>query len=77
MKILSGGFWILFVVYATVVEVALRYLPFEIPGLSPVSQYPAQSSGAASVSFSFSTLKQGGGVLLVALILAWFTPRIF
>ena len=77
MKILSGGFWILFVVYAAVVDVALRYLPIKIPGFSSVAEYPAQSGGGGSVSFSFGSIKAGGGVLVVALLLAWITPRVF
>ena len=79
MKILSGGFWILFVVYAAVIDVALRFLPFKIPipGFGSVSEYPAQSGGGSSVSFSFGSIKSGGGVLAVALLLAWVTPRVF
>ena len=43
MKILSGGFWIMFVIYALIVDRALTYLP-KIPYLSP---YTAYASGGA------------------------------
>ena len=77
MKILSGGFWIMFVIYALIVDRALTYLP-KIPYLSPYTAYASggQSQGPA-VSFNFGTLQQGGGVLVVAAILAWFTPKVF
>ena len=82
MKILSGGFWLMFVIYAVVVDRALTYLP-NIPGLSPyLSPAEAYGSGGltqqgASVSFSFNPLQAGGGVIVVAALMAWFTPRLF
>ena len=79
MKILSGGFWLMFVIYAVVVDRALTYLP-AIPYLSPAQAYGSGgglTQQGASVSFSFNPLQAGGGVLVVAALLAWFTPRLF
>ena len=78
MKILSGGFWLMFVIYALVVDRALTYLP-SIPYLSPAQAYGdgGLTQKGASVSFSFNPLQAGGGVLVVAALLAYFTPRIF
>ena len=82
MKILSGGFWLMFVIYSVIVDRALQYLP-AIPGLSPyVSPVAASGSGGLTqtgrqLRFSFRPLQSGGGVLAVAAVLAYLTPRIF
>ena len=77
MRVFSGGFWILIVVYAAVIDRVLAYVP-AIPYLSPLL---GVSAGGAfptkGTTLTIGLLQQSMGVIVLAGIFAWLTPKLF
>ena len=77
MRVFSGGFWILVVVYAAVIDRVLAYAP-NIPYISPMLGKGASDvAGTKGTTLYIGLLQQSIGVIVLAAFFAWLTPKVF